>query len=86
MKANRVALLEAKIAQLTARKQAAQKREMRAAARLTNRRKFLLGAFVLTRVGGDVRRLDAEFLAGLDRWATRKIDRDILNLPTSNPK
>ena len=81
MRASRVAVLEARIAQLTARKTAVQRRETRIAAKSENRRKFLLGAYVLRSVGGDISRLNPEILRGLDAWATRKCDRDALGLP-----
>jgi hypothetical protein len=81
VKASPIEVLETRIAQLTARKVAAQKRELRSTSKLQNRRKFLLGAYVLGTVGGDTNRLDREFLAGLDRWATRRGDREALGLP-----
>ncbi len=82
MRENAIAVLEARIAQLEARKTAAVKRQSGEIKKLQNRRKYLLGAYILGTVSGEISRLAPDILSGLDAWATRPRDRDVLGLPS----
>lgn len=74
----RLAQLDVRIAQLNAQRAAAARREVRERTRTTNRRKYLLGAYVLSTAGGEVANFPAEMLAALDAWAVRPRDRAAL--------
>lgn len=80
MTGDRLARLDLRIAQLSAQRSAAAHREARERARLVNRRKFLIGACILTLAQGDVAQLPLELRSALDTWAVRPRDRAALGL------
>lgn len=85
MRNTRLERIEARMAQLSARRASTLARLKRDQSKLTNRRKFLVGAYVLSKGDGDVRNLSQDIRDGLDRWATRPHDREILGLSVKRP-
>lgn len=84
MRSNRLDRIEARMAQLAARKAATLRRLQRDEAKLTNRRKYLLGAYILSTANGALDGLSDDFRNGLDKWATRPRDRETLALSSKS--